>query len=108
MLTEMTLRVPETLMRLPAAEREGLIRAGLHEATRARIKQIKADIAETQREVRRYEARYGMSLARFEAEKLAGADSFQAHEDYNDWFYWQSVLDEKQRDLANLQGLRYP
>jgi hypothetical protein len=23
------------------------------------------------------------------------------------WFYWQSVLDEKQRDLADLQGLRY-
>ena len=49
-----------------------------------------------------------MSLARFEAEKLTEVDSFQAHEDYNDWFYWQSVLDEKQRNLADLQGLRRP
>jgi len=106
-MLEMTLKLPESLTRLPEAERELLIRAGLHEATRARIKQIKAEIVETQREIRRYEAYYSMSLARFEAEKLAGADSFQAHEDDNDWFYWQSVLDEKQRDLANLQGLRY-
>ena len=107
-MLEMTLKLPESLTRLPEAERELLVRAGLHEATRARIKQVKADIAEAQREVRRYEARYGMSLARFEAELLAAADSFQVHEDYNDWFYWQTTLEEKQRDLASLQGLRYP
>lgn len=104
-MLEITLRLPENLARLPESERELLIRAGLHEATRARIKQLKAEIAEAQKEVRRYEARYGMSLARFEAEQLSAADSFQAHEDYNDWFYWQSVLEEKQRKLADLQGL---
>ena len=108
MMLEMTLKLPESLTRLPEGERDMLIRAGLHEATRARIKQLRAEIAETQKEVRRFEARYGMSLARFEAEKLASADSFQTHEDYNDWFYWQGVLDEKQRNLADLQGLRRP
>ncbi len=107
-MLEMTLKLPESLTRLPEGERDMLIRAGLHEATRARIKQLRAKIAETQKEVRRFEARYGMSLARFEAEKLTEVDSFQAHEDYNDWFYWQSVLDEKQRNLADLQGLRRP
>jgi septation ring formation regulator EzrA len=104
-MLEMTLRLPESLTRLPEGERDLLIRAGLHEATRARIKQLKTEIAEAQKEVRRYEARYGMSLARFEAEQLTQTDSFQAHEDYNDWFYWQSVLEEKQRTLAELQGL---
>jgi septation ring formation regulator EzrA len=107
-MLEMTLKLPESLTRLPEAERELLVRAGLHEATRARIKQVKAEIAEAQREVRRYEARYGMSFTRFDAEILAAADSFQVHEDDNDWFYWQSVLEEKQRDLAALQGLQYP
>ncbi len=105
-MLEMTLKLPESLTRLPEGERERLIRAGLHEATRARIRQIRAEIAETQKEVRRFEARYNMSLARFEAERLADADSFQAHDDYNDWFYWQSVLEEKQKSLADLQGLR--
>ena len=106
MMLEMTLKLPESLMRLPEDERDMLIRAGLHEATRARIRQLKAEIAETRKEIRRFEARYGMSLTRFEAEKLAAADSLQAHEDYNDWFYWQSVLEEKQRHLADLQGLQ--
>lgn len=23
-------------------------------------------------------------------------DSLKIHEDYNDWFYWQSLLEEKQ------------
>ena len=63
-------------------------------------------LAEAQREVHRYEARYGMALARFEAEVLTAADSFQAHEDYNDWFYCQSVLEEKQHELADRQGVR--
>lgn len=106
MMLEMTLKLPESLMRLSGGERDMLIRAGLHEATRARIKQLRTEIAETQKEIRRFEARYDMSLTRFEAERLAAADSLQAHEDTNDWFYWQSVLDEKQRHLADLQGLR--
>jgi len=105
-MLEITLKLPESLTRLPEGERDMLIRAGLHEATRARIRQLRTEIAEAQKEVRRYEARYGLPLARFEAEKLADADSFQAHEDYNDWFYWQSVLDEKHKSLADLQGLR--
>ena len=108
MMLEMTLKLPESLTRLPEGERDLLIRAGLHEATRARIRQLRAEIAETQKETRRFETRYGMSLTRFETEKLAAADSLQAHEDYNDWFYWQSVLEEKRRDLADLQGLRDP
>lgn len=27
-------------------------------------------------------------------------DTLQVHEDYNDWFYWQSVFDEKKNLLA--------
>ena len=79
-LRELTLKLPESLTRLPEAERDLLVRAGPHEATRARIKQVNAESAEAQQEVRRYEVRYGMSLARFEAELLVAADSFQAAE----------------------------
>lgn len=56
----------------------------MHEATRARIRQLQAEIADRQEEVRRFETRYGMSLARFEAEILAKQDSLQVHEDYFD------------------------
>ena len=41
----------------------------------------------------------------FEAEQLAKLDTVQVHEDYNDWFYWQSVVDDKQKLLASLQKI---
>jgi hypothetical protein len=107
-MLEVTVKVPETLSRLSEAEREGLIRAGLHEAARARIRQLESEIAQSSEEVARFEARYGLSLTRFEAEVLTKEDSHEAHEDYNDWFYWQSVLDEKQRLLADLTALELP
>ena len=104
-MVEMTLKLPETLTRLPEAERDLLIRAGLHEATRARILQLNAELAEAKKQVRRFETRYALSLASFESEILAKQDSVQAHEDYNDWFYWQAVVDEKARLLTDLHGL---
>jgi len=102
-MVEMTLRVPQTLIQLPESERGKRIRAGLQEAARARIRQLQADIAASKEELARFEARYGMSFSRFEVELLTQQDSLQIHEDYNDWFYWQSVLEEKQRLLADLQ-----
>ena len=104
-MLEMTLRLPETLTRLPEAERDMLIRAGLHEAVRARVRQLESEIAATKEELRRFETRYGMSLPHFETDVLANQDSLQVHEDYNDWFYWQSLLEDKERLLSDLQGL---
>ena len=47
-----------------------------------------------------------MSLSRFEAEVLPTLDTLQAHEDDNDWFFWQSVLTEKRSLLAKLGAVR--
>lgn len=104
-MLEMTLKLPKSLRQLPEPERAMLIRAGLHEATRARIRQVQSEIAEGQEALRRFEARYGMPLARFETDILAQQDSLQVHDDYNDWFYRQSVLEEKLKLLAALQAL---
>jgi hypothetical protein len=104
-MLELTLKLPETLTRLPEPERDMLIRAGLHEATRARILQMRAELADAKKQVRRFETRYGLSLAKFESEILAQQDSVKTHEDYNDWFYWQAVVDEKNRLLADLHEL---
>ncbi len=44
-----------------------------------------------------------MTFVEFEQTLLPTLDGQQAHEDYNDWFFWESVLAEKERLL---QGLR--
>jgi hypothetical protein len=102
-MPEITFEVPETLTRLPEQEREMLLRAGLYEAKRARIRQLEAKIAECKDRISRFEARYGMPLARFEREVLAEQDGFQVHADYNDGCYWQHVLEEKRQLLADVQ-----
>ncbi|MBI1879345.1 MAG: hypothetical protein HYR94_14200 [Chloroflexi bacterium] len=102
-MAQLTLEIPDTLAGLPEQERNLLIRAGLYEATRARIRQLKAEISESKKHIRRFETCYKAPFSRFEAEILPTLDSVQAHEDYNDWFYWESVLAEKQRLLAELQ-----
>jgi hypothetical protein len=102
-MTQITLEVPDVLANLPEQERSLLIRAGLYEATRAWIRQLEAEIAESKAQIQHFEARYNLSFLQFEAERLPTLDTLQAHEDYNDWFYWQSVLTEKQRLLAELQ-----
>ena len=98
-----TLNLPETWGKLPEQERNALLRAGVYEATRARVRQLQTEIAECKQQLRRFEQRYGMPFQRFEAEQLPVLDTLQAHEDYNDWFYWQSVLDDKTRLLASIQ-----
>jgi hypothetical protein len=102
-MTSITIEVPEKLQKLPGSERDALFRAGLHEAIRARIRQLNAEAAESSAEIARFERKYGLTFKRFEAETLPSLDTQQAHEDYNDWFYWEAVLAEKQRLLAELQ-----
>lgn len=102
-MTQMVLELPKILSDLPAEERELLVRTSLREAARFRVAQLQADYAEAEDQVRAFEARYGMSLASFEAAGLPGVNTHQQHEDYNDWFYWASVMAEKQRLLTSLR-----
>lgn len=102
-MTQMVLELPRFLSDLPTSERELLLRTSLREAARVRVEQLRADYAEAEEKVKVFEARYGMSLTSFEAAGLPGLNTLQQHEDYNDWFYWASVLAEKQRLLASLR-----
>lgn len=95
MTTPTTVDLPDVLAALPEAERESLIRAGMNLAIRARIQEIETELKEAMAQIQRYETQYQCSLQQFEAELLPTLDSLEAHEDYNDWFFWQSVYDEK-------------
>ena len=99
-MTQMTVTIPKALAGMSAAEREALIREGLQEAVQARIRQIKTEIAESGEHIRRFEAKYGLPLEQFE--KQLDAESMAAHEDYNEWFFWQNVLERNQQALAEM------
>ena len=103
-MTQITIDLPDSLAKLPDAERESLIRAGIHEAIRARRREIEGEIQAAQMHIQQFERQYGMPFARFERELLPALDAHEAHEDYNDWFFWQSVLAERQHLLVGLNG----
>jgi septation ring formation regulator EzrA len=101
-MTQMTVNIPKVLASLSPKEREGLIREGVYEAVQTRIRQIKAEITESEKQVSSFEEKYGISLEQFE-KRLGNSESFQAHEDYNDWFFWSEVLNKNRRMLSALQ-----
>lgn len=100
-MTQMTVTIPKPLAGLSAAEREELIREGLQEAVQARIRQLKGEITESSEHIRQFEEKYGLPLEQFE--KQLDPESLQAHEDYNDWFFWHEVLERNQKALAELE-----
>jgi len=101
-VTQVTVELPEFLAKLPPAERQSLILAGIHEAARARRREIQKEIDEANGHLQHFQTRYGMTFAQFESEHLAGDDSPQVHDDYNDWFFWQQVLERNQTLLEQL------
>lgn len=103
-MPQLLVELPAALAELPEPERTALIRAGLYEATRARRRELEAKVAEAYTHLYQFEQRYGVSFEQFETELLPTLDSLQAHNDYNDWFFWQSVWAEQQALLAKLQA----
>ena len=90
-MSQILVEVPTALAELPTPERDSLIRAGLYEATRTRLRELETKLAEAKAHLQRFEQQYGLSFAQFEHDLLPTLDSPQTHEDYLDWFFWHSA-----------------
>jgi len=104
-MTQLTLDVPQALVDLPKLEQELLVRGGLREAASARIRQLRLEIEQAASEISILEERYGVDIAGFETQILPKLATPEVHEDYNDWFYWTSVITEKQRLLVEIERI---
>ncbi len=104
-MSQIALEIPNILAILPSQERNRLIRSGVYEATRIRIRQLEKEISESKKNILHFQNYYGVSFAQFEAETLPELDTFQTHEDYNDWFFWQTVLTKNENLLAKVNRI---
>ena len=66
-------------------------------AVQAHVRRLTAELEESQQHIGQFEQKYGVSLAQFELEQLPQLDSLEAHEDYNDWFFWTEFLNANQQ-----------
>lgn len=85
-------RVPKAIGQLVEGEQDRLLRVALRMAVKTRAKELMQAQREATANVRRMEKKYGMPFNAFE-KKLGAMNTAQAHEDYNDWFFWVNVLD---------------
>ncbi len=91
-MQQIRLRVPRAIETLVSDKKDRLMRTALRVAAKQRIHELAKEQREAMIHIRRYERKYGVSFAEYERKKLRALDSVQAHEDYNDWFFWTRVL----------------
>lgn len=85
-------RVPKAIEQLVEGEQDRLLRVALRMAAKTRAKELTQAQREASANVRRLEKKYGTTFNAFE-KKLGAMNTAQAHEDYNDWFFWLNVLE---------------
>jgi hypothetical protein len=93
-MTQITLELPETLAVLSAHEQDALLQT--------QMRRLTAQVEESQQHIGQFEQKYGVSLAQFELEQLPQLDSLEAHQDYNDWFFWLESHDAIVQTLGSL------
>lgn len=97
-------RVPKAIEQLVEGEQERLLRVALRMAAKARAKELTQAEREALSNVRRMEKKYGVAFKAFE-KKLGTMNTVQAHEDYNDWFFWMNVLERVQNARTAMEKL---
>lgn len=99
------LRIPTAIENLIAAEQERLLRSALRTAAHQRARELAKERREALTHIHRYERKYGLTFAQFERKKLSTLTTPQAHEDYNEWFFWITVADRAEQAQAALQKM---
>lgn len=100
-------RVPKSIEQLVEGEQDRLLRVGLRVAAKTRAKELAQAEREATLQVRRLEKKYGITFKAFE-KKLAVINTVQAHEDYNDWFFWKTVLERVEKATGAMKKLAVP
>jgi len=104
-MRQVELSVQQSIEMLVGEDRDRLLRPALRWAAKPRARELEKERREALTHVRRFERRYGMSFDKFERKKLLKLDTLQAHEDYDDWFFWTSVLQRAEKAFDALKKM---
>jgi hypothetical protein len=67
--------------------------------TTFRLLDLQKRLAQAQENVRRFKAKYDITLSVLESEGLPGDASYEMQEDYLEWQYWARVCEKTQNTL---------
>jgi len=98
-------RVPKAIHALLQPERQRLLHHALRIAAKYRARELEQDCKDARAHIRRLEKKYRATFSQFERKKLRRLNTVQAHEDYNDWFFWTKLLERAERELRALSKM---
>lgn len=98
-------RVPEVFGDLYKPEQDRLLHRAFRHYARQRAQELQAETIEAKEHIRKFEARYGVTFSEFEERVLPTLSSADAHDDYNAWLFWESVLERQTETLHKLHNL---
>lgn len=101
-MTRLEIVVPDIVAKLPPEERNILFSRAVATCIDERVQEIRLDLERIEREIEKFEKKYGMSFDKFEQKMPKGAEP-QVHEDYVEWFFWVQVYQERQ-EMLKLYG----
>ena len=104
-MTQMQLRVPKAIEKLVGNQQNRLLRPALRMAAKQRTRELEKECREALTNIRRYERKYDATLSQFERKKMRTLGTVQAHEDYNDWFFWTCVRERAQQAIAAMKKM---
>jgi len=99
------LNVPKAIQKLIGDERDRLLRPALRVAAKQRARELEKERREALGHIRRFERKYNVSLSVFERKTLRTLDTIQAHEDFNDWFFWTRVIERAEQATRALKKM---
>ena len=94
MLKKIELQVPDIIYELPEKEKSKLFSSVFVNSVKERLKALKEEANEAQKEITKYQNKYSTDLDSFEREGLKDDSSLDEHDEYMDWYFWQKVYDE--------------
>jgi hypothetical protein len=95
------MQIEEPFLSLPHEERTAIISHG----AALRLSDLRKRLFLAESKVRHFEEKYGISLARLDAEGLPDDADYEMHEDYIMWHHWVTVADRVQKDIATLEEI---
>ena len=90
-----------TPIKLPIQDWDRILQLGADN----RVRELQEELKRAEQAIAKFEARFGMSLAKLEKAGLPTHADFETHEAYIEWHSWETRRADLQKRLTTLRSL---
>lgn len=90
-----------TPIKLPIQDWDRILQLGADN----RVRELQEELKRAEQAIAKFEARFGMSLAKLEKAGLPTNADFETHEAYIEWHSWETCCADLQKRLTSIRSL---